>query len=96
MTTKTPALSTQLKTAKAEIKTLEEKVVKLSKELENTTSYKETWYKKSNELEKEIESVLYSYNFLEKEINTIRDNQPTIIEQILLDFFLSNYKIKNK
>ncbi len=45
MTTKTPALSTQLKTAKAEIKTLEEKVVKLSKELENTTSYKETWYK---------------------------------------------------
>ena len=37
--------------------------------------------------EKEIESVLYSYNFLEKEINTIRDNQPTIIEQILLDFF---------
>lgn len=57
MATKTPALSTQLKTAKAEIKTLEEKVAKLSKDLETTTSYKETWYKKSNELEKEIESV---------------------------------------
>lgn len=37
--------------------------------------------------EKDIESALYSYHFLEKEINAIRDNQPTIIEQILLQFF---------
>ena len=32
MATKTPALSTQLKTAKAEIKALEEKIIKLDKE----------------------------------------------------------------
>ena len=37
--------------------------------------------------EKEIDSALYSYNFLEKEIKSIRQDNPTKIEQILLHFF---------
>ncbi len=37
--------------------------------------------------EKNIDSALYSYHFLEKEIATIRQGSPTKIEQILLIFF---------
>lgn len=37
--------------------------------------------------EKDIDSALYSYNFLEKEIITIRQDNPTKIEQILLHLF---------
>ena len=37
--------------------------------------------------EKEIESASYSYNFLDKEIKAIRQDNPTKIEQILLHFF---------
>ncbi len=37
--------------------------------------------------ERNIDSALYFYNFLEKEISTIRQENPTVIEQILLQFF---------
>ncbi len=37
--------------------------------------------------ERNIDSALYFYNFLEKEIATIRQGNPTAIEQILLQFF---------
>jgi len=37
--------------------------------------------------EKSVDSALYFYNFLEKEIATIRQENPTVIEQILLHFF---------
>lgn len=37
--------------------------------------------------EKNIDSALYSYKFLEKEINTIRQGNPTATEQILLGLF---------
>lgn len=46
--------------------------------------------------EKEIESALYSYNFLEKEIATIRKGNPTKIEQILLHFFKQLQMQKSK
>lgn len=37
--------------------------------------------------EKDTDAALYSYNFLEKEINTIRKDNPTATEHILLSFF---------
>lgn len=37
--------------------------------------------------EKNAEQALYFYNLLEKEISTIRQGNPTVIEQILLQFF---------
>ncbi len=37
--------------------------------------------------EKETDAAMYSFNFLEKEIITIRQGNPTMIEQILLQFF---------
>ena len=36
---------------------------------------------------KDTDAALYSYNFLEKEINTIRKDNPTATEHILLSFF---------
>ena len=57
MATKTPALSTQLKTAKAEIKVLEAKVVKLEKDLKQQTEYKDMYCRQKTELEKEVEAV---------------------------------------
>lgn len=57
MATKTPAVSTQLKTAKADIKLLEEKVAKLEKDLASEKSYKEIYSKQKTELDKEIEAV---------------------------------------
>ena len=57
MATKTPALSTQLKTAKAEIKALEDKVTKLEKDVKQQSEVKDMYYRQKSELEKEIEAV---------------------------------------
>jgi len=57
MATKTPALSTQLKTAKAEIVALQEKVTNLVKEVKQQSEYKDMYYRQKNDLEKEIEAV---------------------------------------
>ena len=57
MATKTPALSTQLKTAKAEIKALEDKIIKLDKDVKQQSEYKDMYYRQKSELEKEIEAV---------------------------------------
>ena len=57
MATKTPALSTQLKTAKAEIVALQEKVIKLDKDVKQQSEYKDMYCRQKSELEKEIESV---------------------------------------
>ena len=57
MATKTPALSTQLKTAKAEIKVLEDKVSKLEKDVKQQSEFKDMYCRQKQELEKEIESV---------------------------------------
>lgn len=57
MATKTPALSTQLKTAKAEIKALEEKIIKLDKDVKQQSEYKDMYRRQKSELEKEIEAV---------------------------------------
>lgn len=57
MATKTPALSTQLKTAKAEIVALQEKVTKLEKDVKQQSDYKDMYYRQKSELEKEIEAV---------------------------------------
>lgn len=57
MATKTPALSTQLKTAKAEIAALQEKVTKFEKDVKQQSEYKDMYYRQKSELEKEIEAV---------------------------------------
>ena len=57
MATKTPALSTQLKTAKAEIKALEDKIIKLDKDVKQQSEYKDMYFRQKSELEKEIEAV---------------------------------------
>jgi len=57
MATKTPALSTQLKTAKAEIVALQEKITKLEKDVKQQSEYKDMYYRQKTELEKEIEAV---------------------------------------
>lgn len=57
MATKTPALSTQLKTAKAEIVALQEKVIKLEKDVKQQSEVKDMYYRQKTELEKEIEAV---------------------------------------
>ena len=57
MATKTPALSTQLKTAKAEIVALQEKIVKLEKEVKQQSEYKDMYFRQKSELDKEIEAV---------------------------------------
>lgn len=57
MATKTPALSTQLKTAKAEIVALQEKVIKLEKDVKQQSEVKDMYYRQKQELEKEIEAV---------------------------------------
>lgn len=57
MATKTPAVSTQLKTAKAEIVALQEKVTNLVKEVKQQSEYKDMYYRQKNDLEKEIEAV---------------------------------------
>jgi hypothetical protein len=57
MATKTPAVSTQLKTAKAEIVVLQEKIVKLGTEVKQQSEYKDMYYRQKTELEKEIEAV---------------------------------------
>ena len=57
MATKTPALSTQLKTAKAEIKALEDKIIKLDKDVKQQSEYKDMYCRQKSELEKEIEAV---------------------------------------
>ena len=57
MATKTPALSTQLKTAKAEIAALQEKIAKLDKDVKQQSDYKDMWYKKNGELEQQIEAI---------------------------------------
>ena len=57
MATKTPALSTQLKTAKAEIKVLEDKVSKLEKDVKQQSEVKDMYYRQKTELEKEVEAV---------------------------------------
>lgn len=57
MATKTPALSTQLKTAKAEIVALQEKVIKLDKDVKQQSEYKDMYYRQKQELEKEIEAI---------------------------------------
>lgn len=57
MATKTPALSTQLKTAKAEIKALEDKIIKLDKDVKQQSEYKDMYCRQKSELETEIEAV---------------------------------------
>ena len=57
MATKTPALSTQLKTAKVEIKVLEDKVSKLEKDVKQQSEFKDMYCRQKTELEKEIEAV---------------------------------------
>lgn len=57
MATKTPALSTQLKTAKAEIAALQEKIIKLDKDVKQQSEYKDMYFRQKSELEKEIEAV---------------------------------------
>ena len=57
MSTKTPALSTQLKNAKSDIKVLEEKVIKLEKDVKQQSEYKDMYCRQKTELEKEIEAV---------------------------------------
>lgn len=57
MATKTPALSTQLKTAKAEIADLQEKIIKIEKEVKQQSEYKDMYWRQKSELEKEIEAV---------------------------------------
>lgn len=57
MATKTPALSTQLKTAKVEIVALQEKIVKIEKEVKQQSEYKDMYFRQKSELEKEIEAV---------------------------------------
>jgi DNA repair exonuclease SbcCD ATPase subunit len=57
MATKTPALSTQLKTAKAEIAALQEKITKLEKDVKQQSECKDMYYRQKNDLEKEIEAV---------------------------------------
>ena len=57
MATKTPAVSTQLKTAKAEIVALQEKIVKLEKEVKQQSEYKDMYFRQKSELDKEIEAV---------------------------------------
>ena len=57
MATKTPALSTQLKTAKAEIKALEYKIIKLDKDVKQQSEYKDMYCRQKSEIEKEIEAV---------------------------------------
>jgi hypothetical protein len=57
MATKTPAVSTQLKTAKAEIVVLQEKIVKLGTEVKQQSEYKDMYHRQKTELEKEIEAV---------------------------------------
>jgi DNA repair exonuclease SbcCD ATPase subunit len=57
MATKTPAVSTQLKTAKAEIAALQEKITKLDKDVKQQSEYKDMYYRQKSELEKEIEAV---------------------------------------
>ena len=57
MATKTPALSTQLKTAKAEIAALQEKVTKFEKDVKQQSEYKDMYCRQKNDLEKEIEAV---------------------------------------
>jgi len=57
MATKTPALSTQLKTAKAEIVALQEKITKLEKDVKQQSEYKDMYCRQKSELEKEIEAV---------------------------------------
>jgi predicted nucleic acid-binding Zn-ribbon protein len=57
MATKTPAVSTQLKTAKAEIAALQEKVTKLDKDVKQQSEYKDMYCRRLTDLEKEIEAV---------------------------------------
>jgi DNA repair exonuclease SbcCD ATPase subunit len=57
MATKTPAVSTQLKTAKAEIAALQEKITKLEKDVKQQSECKDMYYRQKNDLEKEIEAV---------------------------------------
>ena len=65
MATKTPALSTQLKTAKAEIAALQEKVTKFEKDVKQQSEYKDMYYRQKSELEKEIEAVHSLLDMLE-------------------------------
>ena len=57
MATKTPAVSTQLKTAKAEIVSLQEKITKLEKDVKQQSDYKDMYCRQKNDLEKEVEAV---------------------------------------
>ena len=57
MATKTPAVSTQLKTAKAEIAALQEKVTKLDKDVKQQSECKDMYFRQKLEIEKEIEAV---------------------------------------
>lgn len=57
MATKTPTLSTQLKTVKAEILALQEKITKLEKDVKQQSEYKDMYFRQKSELEKEIEAV---------------------------------------
>lgn len=57
MATKTPALSTQFKAAKAEIAALSMKVDKLEKDVKQQSEYKDMYCRQKSELEKEIEAV---------------------------------------
>lgn len=57
MATKTPALSTQLKTAKSEIAAWSMKVDKLEKDVKQQSEYKDMYCRQVAEREKEIEAV---------------------------------------
>lgn len=57
MTTKKPAVATQLKTANARIKELETQVEKLTKEAASNKSTSDTWYRQHNEKEAELEQL---------------------------------------
>jgi hypothetical protein len=62
MATKTPALSTQLKTAKAEIVVLQEKIVKLGTEVKQQSEYKDRITQISSKATIPQNSLLNSFN----------------------------------
>lgn len=64
MATKTPALSTQLKTAKAEIKALEDKIIKLDKDVKQQSEYKDMYFRQKSELEKKLKLFTVCWMFL--------------------------------
>lgn len=57
MTTKKPALSTQLKQARSEIASLQEQLVKETKRADQNKSYQDMYSEKSSKAEAELETI---------------------------------------